>query len=241
MVEHQSTNNPNMALRLGMYYFNSVYNYIRDNNLNVFSDKPIQVPKPEFYVVYNGRLPMKEKSISLNNNLFDNSDNAININVESFDINYINLEEVIKNDNNNIVNFYSYFINEIRESNDINKVIESCRAKGFTFDYLDKKEWIDMALMEYTVEDRIRDEVNERVKAEINERVEEVVNERLLAREEELREKFTSILGDKNVELDNKDGQIAKLQAELQALKEKEVIEKTQSIPKLNNSKDVER
>lgn len=200
MVEHQSTNNPNMALRLGLYYFNSVYKYMKDNSLDVFGKTPIQIPKPELYVVYNGTQKMKENVITLAKNFHNNEKSAIDISVKSIDINYLSLEEMTKSDKTNIVNFYSYFIQQIREKNSINEVIKECKTEGFTFDYLENKEWINMALKEYTVEDRIRDEVEERVEGILNQRLEVMVEQR------------TKPLEDEN----------AKLKAELEKYKAKE-------------------
>lgn len=215
MVEHQSTNNPNMALRLGLYYFNSVYKYIKDNELNVFSKNTINVPKPEFYVVYNGLSKMKETNISLDNNFYSNNENSISINVKSYDINYINIDEMTKNDKTNIVNFYSYFIQQIREVNNINEAITNCKSEGFSFDYLENKEWIDMALQEYTIADRIKDESIEYGTELAEKMAEKMVSEKVKPLEDEN----------------------AKLKAELEKYKEKEKSKPYEKSPILQGSK----
>jgi hypothetical protein len=50
-----STINPNMALRLLMYIAR-IYEKLIENK-NIYSGKPIKLPRPEFFVLYNGLLP----------------------------------------------------------------------------------------------------------------------------------------------------------------------------------------
>jgi len=52
LIDHQSTINPNMALRLLMYIAR-VYEKIIDDR-SIYSTKKISIPQPEFFVLYNG-------------------------------------------------------------------------------------------------------------------------------------------------------------------------------------------
>ena len=52
--EHQSTYNPNMPLRSAIYYVNTLEDWLRKKNLDLFSRRRIQVPTPHFVVFYNG-------------------------------------------------------------------------------------------------------------------------------------------------------------------------------------------
>ena len=64
LIEHQSTINPNMALRLLMY-IGRVYEKIVEGR-NIYSSKLLPVPRPEFFVLYNGTDPFPdEKTIHL--------------------------------------------------------------------------------------------------------------------------------------------------------------------------------
>ena len=54
LVEAQSTFNPNMGVRFLMYIAKSYHDYIVDNKLNIFGEKLIKLPAPEFIVVYSG-------------------------------------------------------------------------------------------------------------------------------------------------------------------------------------------
>ena len=52
LIEHQSTINPNMALRLLLYITRVYEKIIQDKK--IYSSKKIPVPRPEFFVLYNG-------------------------------------------------------------------------------------------------------------------------------------------------------------------------------------------
>jgi predicted transposase/invertase (TIGR01784 family) len=61
LIEHQSTINPNMALRLLMY-IGRVYEKIVEGR-NIYSSKLLPVPRPEFFVLYNGTDPFPDEKI----------------------------------------------------------------------------------------------------------------------------------------------------------------------------------
>jgi predicted transposase/invertase (TIGR01784 family) len=64
LIEHQSTINENIALRLLMYIAR-VYEKIIEGR-NVYSRKQFKIPRPEFFVLYNGTDPYPdEKTIRL--------------------------------------------------------------------------------------------------------------------------------------------------------------------------------
>ena len=54
LYEHQSTWNPNMPLR-GLGYFARLYeDYVRLDELNIYSETRLKLPKPQYFVFYNG-------------------------------------------------------------------------------------------------------------------------------------------------------------------------------------------
>ena len=61
LVEHQSSINPNMALRLLMYA-GRVYEKIIEGR-NAYSKKRLPIPRPEFFVLYNGTDPFPDQEI----------------------------------------------------------------------------------------------------------------------------------------------------------------------------------
>ena len=52
LVEHQSTINENMALRFLMY-IGRIYEKITKGK-NIYAEKPLKIPQPQFFVLYNG-------------------------------------------------------------------------------------------------------------------------------------------------------------------------------------------
>ena len=70
LIEHQSTINRNMALRLLMYIAR-VYEKIIEGR-NVYSSKPLSIPRPEFFVLYNGTDPFPDEQIMRLSDAFKN-------------------------------------------------------------------------------------------------------------------------------------------------------------------------
>jgi hypothetical protein len=62
LIEHQSTINPNMALRLLMYVAR-VYEKITADRRKIFGSKLVPLPRPEFFVLYNGEAPYPDEKI----------------------------------------------------------------------------------------------------------------------------------------------------------------------------------
>jgi hypothetical protein len=60
LIEHQSTINPNMALRLLMYIARVYEKIVLDRK--IYSTQRISIPRPEFYVLYNGTAPYPEEA-----------------------------------------------------------------------------------------------------------------------------------------------------------------------------------
>ena len=65
LVEAQSTYNPNMALRLLVYIANTYYNYILDNSLNIYGTTKVELPTPEFILVYTGKRKFESNVLKL--------------------------------------------------------------------------------------------------------------------------------------------------------------------------------
>jgi hypothetical protein len=59
LIEHQSTINPNMPLRLLMYIARIYEKMIGDKN--IYSGKKLAIPRPEFIVLYNGTAPCPDE------------------------------------------------------------------------------------------------------------------------------------------------------------------------------------
>ena len=70
LIEHQSTINPNMALRLLMYIARIYEKIIEDKS--IFTSKALSIPRPEFFVLYNGKEPFPDEQILKLSDLFEN-------------------------------------------------------------------------------------------------------------------------------------------------------------------------
>jgi hypothetical protein len=61
LLEHQSSINPNMALRLLMYIAR-IYEKIVEGK-NIYVNHLVRLPRPEFFVLYNGEAPYPDEKI----------------------------------------------------------------------------------------------------------------------------------------------------------------------------------
>jgi hypothetical protein len=68
LIEHQSTINHNMALRLFLYIAKVLEKTAKGKSL--YSEKPVPIPWPEFYVLYNGQKPYPDQKILKLSDLF---------------------------------------------------------------------------------------------------------------------------------------------------------------------------
>jgi len=69
LIEHQSTINPNMALRLLIYITRVLEKKVKSRTL--YSKKPVTIPWPEFYVLYNGPEPFPDDAVLRLSGLFE--------------------------------------------------------------------------------------------------------------------------------------------------------------------------
>ena len=76
LYEHQSTFNPNMPLR-GVFYFSRLYEgYVADNNLMIYHEKRVRLPKPKYIVFYNGTKNQPDSMELRLSDCFENTDNG---------------------------------------------------------------------------------------------------------------------------------------------------------------------
>ncbi len=162
MVEHQSTLNENMPLRFLLYYAELLKLHITQKELNMFARRAISIPRPEFFVVYNGEEPLKDTELFLKANLGGNVE-FITMKVKIMDITYDHLPQKIK-ERNDIVDGYSYFMDRIRFYHKmeklileeaIQKAIEDTLLKGYLVEYLQRKEFVTMITKVLTIQEEI--------------------------------------------------------------------------------------
>lgn len=74
LVEAQSSYNPNMALRMLVYIANTYYEYVIDNRLNIYGAKRVELPTPEFVLIYTGKKKLESKLLKLSDSYVHGAD-----------------------------------------------------------------------------------------------------------------------------------------------------------------------
>ena len=141
-IEHQSTNNANMPLRELLYYAESVNLWLTQNNLDLTQSTEIEVPMPEFYVVYNGKRKMKQDKSEFGNKF-------LQVKVHFLDINFDKLQDQTPD---NSLAGYSYFYKEYRErieegsssEKSFDYARQKCIEKGYLKEIIEKEEFVVM-------------------------------------------------------------------------------------------------
>jgi hypothetical protein len=168
LVEHQSTINPNMALRL-LLYVGRVYEKIIDDRM-IYSSKQMTIPRPEFYVLYNGVSPYPDEDVLKLSDMFENLETlglpvkenpALELMVRAININEGKNEAIAKKCR--LLSEYSAFVAKVREfekdglkrGEAIKKAVIYCRDHDILKEFLEKnaKEIMNMLLTEWNWDD----------------------------------------------------------------------------------------
>ena len=62
LMEHQSSQSPNLPIRILIYLGREYEKILSKNNRELYSSTLLQIPRPEFYVLYNGKTRLKDDS-----------------------------------------------------------------------------------------------------------------------------------------------------------------------------------
>ena len=169
LIEHQSTINPNMALRLLMYIARVYEKIIGDRN--IYTSRRIPIPRPEFFVLYNGVSPYPDEEVLKLSDAFE-STAGLGIPEKS----PVDLELVAKviniNEGRNgeiakkckTLAEYSVFIKKVREFEEngdreeaMRKAVRYCRDHEILKEFLEKNgtEVMNMLITEWKMEDAL--------------------------------------------------------------------------------------
>ena len=170
LIEHQSTINPNMALRLLMY-ISRVYEKIIGEK-NIYASRKLTLPRPEFFVLYNGTDPYPEESILKLSDMFDeitsmglkeNKNFALELTVKVLNINHGKNSKIIEK--SKTLAGYSVFVHKVREyqkeKNDlkeaIKKAIQYCHQNDILKNFFEKNasEVSNMLMTEWNWDDAL--------------------------------------------------------------------------------------
>lgn len=152
-VEHQSTINPNMALRLLIYLARTYERFYTGDDL--YKSTLIKLPTPEFYVLYNGKDKLKKYTLKLSDAFKSKTDYPkLELEVKVIDINYDKMQETdLKNCK--ILSEYSFVVDTVRKyDGDVERAVKECIEKGVLADYLRHygSEVVNMLFEEYNAE-----------------------------------------------------------------------------------------
>jgi len=145
LIEHQSTVCHNMPLRL-LLYIARVYERLADREA-MYRSKLIKLPRPEFYVLYNGSAPMPEKmTMRLSDAFIDlpAKFSPLELEVDLINVNAGNNRELVGKSEN--LSGYVIFIEKIKEylgrgsslEESIEAAVKFCVESGMLVDFLDR-------------------------------------------------------------------------------------------------------
>jgi len=168
LIEHQSTINPNMALRFYMYHSHLLEKIIEKKNL--YTEKKMLIPRPEFYVLYNGERPYPEEKILKLSELFERQINfgipesahpLLELEVKVININEGKNKEILNRckelaDYSAFVAISRMFKKDMKNDVEaINETVKICHKHGILKTFLEKhgSEVLGMVLEEWNLED----------------------------------------------------------------------------------------
>jgi len=170
LIEHQSSINPNMALRLLMYIARVYEKIVGDKN--IYKSKEIRLPRPEFFVLYNGKEPCPDKeelrlSDAFEKNglsgILDKGSPTLELTVKVLNINQGKNEGMVKKCRT--LAEYSAFVDKVREyqkecgnlEEAIKKAIKYCREHDILKEFLEKNatEVFNMLMTEWNLDEAL--------------------------------------------------------------------------------------
>ena len=170
LIEHQSTINPNMALRLLMYIARVYEKIIGEKN--IYTSRLVPIPRPEFFVLYNGDAPYSDEKILKLSDAFEETGSlglpekeaaALELVVKVVNINHGKNEALAKKCKT--LAGYSVFIAKVREfekecgdkTEAMKLAIRYCRENDILKEFLEKNgtEVINMLMTEWNWDDAL--------------------------------------------------------------------------------------
>jgi hypothetical protein len=179
LIEHESTVCENMPVRL-LIYVGRVYEKLLNANEKirqaVYGTKLLKIPKPEFYVLYNGKTAFPErKDLKLSDAFRDLPEagkesvpgwfaGLLELTIPVYNINRGFNEEMLKK--SETLSGYAFFVDLARRYMDagseleeaIRRAVEDCIGKGILADFLRNysSEVINMLTAEFKLEDAMQ-------------------------------------------------------------------------------------
>ena len=176
MIEHQSTPNENMPLRMLFYVAELFKQYIEPFKEKIYQLNQIKLPTPKFYLFYNGREDEPEQKQMKLSNAFKNF-SSLELIVNFYNLNEGNNENFLKQSES--LKSYCIFVNRVEKNlregmnldSAIAAAIDYCISANVMAEYLQekRKEVVSMLGFEYDenlARKAIADEVREKTREE---------------------------------------------------------------------------
>jgi len=165
-VEAQSTWSINILIRILLYLAMTYQNYITEHKLNVYGSKKLEIPEPEFYVIFTGNRKFEKDYISTREDFWNNPDAQIDLRAKV----------IYAENKNDIIGQYIIFSHVLdarikklgRTKTAVEETIRICKGEGVLKEYLEsrEKEVIDIMItlfgQEYAVEAYAEDKAKTR-------------------------------------------------------------------------------
>ena len=159
IIEHQSTVNENMPLRMLFYITELLKRRFKGKHHKLYNEQLIQLPKPEFFVIYNGNAPEEDYRELKLSSAFEDEDSMLELTVKVYNVNAGRNEELLKSCK--YLNNYCIFINRVRYNLGIGisikeaivEAVRYCKSSDVMKEYLESKEGelIDMIDFEFDI------------------------------------------------------------------------------------------
>ena len=163
LYEHQSTYNPNMAIRF-LFYLADMYSGLL-KNVNLFGTKQIMIPPPKFIVFYNGIAKRPDHEIIRLSDSYIVQDEPISLElmVEVFNVNKGHNRELMEACKD-LADYAEYthrvrtYAKEMPIEDAVERAINECIQEGILRDFLlaNKAEAKKVSIYEYNEEEHIR-------------------------------------------------------------------------------------
>ena len=175
-MEHQSTQSPNLPIRIFIYLGREYEKVLAKNHKELYSSTLLKIPRPEFYVLYNGKTPLKDddgnevdfRTYKLSDAYLDppetpqsNFEGIVELEVPVYDINEGHNTEILQRSER--LCQYAKLIAKIREFESQGKdlqeaiklAVEYCIANNVLKEYLEKhaSEVLSMLFEDIKLED----------------------------------------------------------------------------------------
>ncbi len=168
LYEHQSTRNPNLPLRFLFYVANLYAGIVNDENL--YSEKQIWIPTPQFLIFYNGEEWLPEREILKLSDAFEVKESECSLELTATLLN-INpgQNEGLKAACRTLADYAEYTA-RVRENaktmsiaQAVEDAIEDCIRNGILSEFLTKNrvEAMSMSIFEYDEEKHMQQEREE--------------------------------------------------------------------------------